>query len=99
MFNAESGFPVENREGLIVQNMNELSKAIHSAQSPESLKSILADFHLLCFIRSTDIMSIEDFKELCQIVTQAEGDVGKLNQINGWRTLEMLLKETGKHIV
>ncbi|KAG1445686.1 hypothetical protein G6F56_009827 [Rhizopus delemar] len=99
LFNAESGFPVENREGLIVQNMNELSKAIHSAQSPESLKSILADFHLLCFIRSTDIMSIEDFKELCQIVTQAEGDVGKLNQINGWRTLEMLLKETGKHIV
>ncbi|CAO3663438.1 unnamed protein product [Rhizopus stolonifer] len=95
LFNAESGFPVENREGLIVQNMNELSKAIHSAQSSESLKTILADFHLLCFIRSTDIMSVEDFKELCQIVTQAEGDIGKLNQINGWRTLEMLLKETG----
>ncbi|KAI9268771.1 NPL4 family-domain-containing protein [Sporodiniella umbellata] len=94
LFNPESSFPVENREGLTLQSMNTLSKAIKSASSTTPLKTILADFHLLCFIQSTDIMSPEEFKELCHIVTQPEKDVNQLEQLGSWKTLETLLKET-----
>ncbi|CEG77512.1 hypothetical protein RMATCC62417_12251 [Rhizopus microsporus] len=98
MFNSVSTFPVENREGLVHQSMSELAKTIDSAQNDDQLKNVLADFHLLCFIQSADILNPEEFKELCQIVTQPNGDMKKLRELNGWKTLELLLKETGKHI-
>ncbi|RCI01458.1 nuclear protein localization protein 4 [Rhizopus azygosporus] len=97
MFNPVSTFPVENREGLVHQSMGELAKTINSAQNDDQLKNVLADFHLLCFIQSADILNPEEFKELCQIVTQPNGDVKRLRELNGWKTLELLLKETGKH--
>ncbi|EIE81923.1 hypothetical protein G6F46_005649 [Rhizopus delemar] len=95
LFNSTSSFPVENREGLSHQSMSELAKVINSADNEEALKNALADFHLLCFIQSTDIMSPEEFRELCQIVTQFNSDIKRLNELNGWKTLELLLKETG----
>lgn len=78
--------------------MSELAKVINSADNEEALKNALADFHLLCFIQSTDIMSPEEFRELCQIVTQFNSDIKRLNELNGWKTLELLLKETGEPI-
>ncbi|ORE03078.1 polyubiquitin-tagged protein recognition complex, Npl4 component [Rhizopus microsporus var. microsporus] len=97
MFNSTSTFPVENRDGLAHQSMSELAKTIDSAQNDDQLKNVLADFHLLCFIQSADILNLEEFKELCQIVTQPNGDMKRLRELNGWMTLELLLKETGKH--
>lgn len=87
---------MENREGLVHQSMGELAKTIDSAQNDDQLKNALADFHLLCFIQSADILNPEEFKELCQIVTQPNGDMKRLRELNGWKTLELLLKETGK---
>lgn len=58
----------------------------------------MADFHVLCFIQSTDTFSREEFKQLCQIVTSKEGDIHQLSQMNGWNTLQMVLKEAGKFL-
>ncbi|KAI8098053.1 NPL4 family-domain-containing protein [Gilbertella persicaria] len=95
LFNPDSRFPVENREGLVHQDIGALSKIIQSAQTPQQLKTMLADFHVLCFIQSTDTLTSEEFKQLCQLVTQPEGDIEQLNQLNGWNTLQMVLKEAG----
>lgn len=96
LFNAESTFPVENREGLSHQDISALSKCIKSASTQEGLKKVLADFHVLCFIQSTDTFSPEEFKQFCRIVTSPDGNLDELNQLSGWNTLEMVLKEAGK---
>ncbi|CEP10539.1 hypothetical protein [Parasitella parasitica] len=93
LFNAESTFPIENREGLAHQDITALSRCINSAHTPDQLKKALADFHILCFIQSTDTFSPEEFNHLCRLVTSADGDMDELNHLNGWNTLRMVLKE------
>lgn len=78
--------------------MKSLAKCIQAAKGPEELKNALADFHVLCFIESTGTFSKEEFQQLCQLVTSKDGDISQLNQLNGWNTLEMVLKEAGKII-
>ncbi|GAA5804888.1 hypothetical protein HPULCUR_010397 [Helicostylum pulchrum] len=95
LFNPASTFPVENREGVTHQDMKSLAKCIQAAKGPEELKNVLADFHVLCFIESTGTFSKEEFQQLCQLVTSKDGDISQLNQLNGWNTLEMVLKEAG----
>ncbi|KAF1806301.1 NPL4 family-domain-containing protein [Mucor lusitanicus] len=95
LFNAESTFPVENREGLSHQDISALAKCIQSAHTQDELKKVLDDFHVLCFIQSTDTFSPEEFQQLCRIVTRPDGNIDELNQLNGWNTLQMVLKEAG----
>lgn len=59
----------------------------------------MADFHVLCFIQSTDTLNPEEFKQLCQIVTSKDGDITQLAHMNGWNTLQMVLKEAGKFLL
>jgi nuclear protein localization family protein 4 len=40
----------------------------------------------------------EEFKQLCSLVTSQDGDMDQLNHINGWNTLQMVLKEAGKEL-
>ncbi|GAN03833.1 endoplasmic reticulum and nuclear membrane proteinc Npl4 [Mucor ambiguus] len=95
LFHAESTFPVENREGLGHQDIATLAKCIKSAHTQDELKKVLNDFHVLCFIQSTDTFSPQEFKQLCRIVTSLDGNMDELNQLNGWNTLQMVLKEAG----
>ncbi|KAI8641292.1 NPL4 family-domain-containing protein [Parasitella parasitica] len=93
LFNAEPAFPIENREGLSHQDVSALSKCINSAHTSDQLKKVLADFHVLCFIQSTDTFSLEEFNHFCRLVTSADGNIDELNRLNGWNTLRMVLKE------
>lgn len=95
LFNSASTFPVENREGLVHQDVSALAKSINAASGPEELKTILCDFHILCFIQSTDTFTPAEFEQLCQIVTSKDGDISQLSHLNGWNTLQMVLKEAG----
>jgi hypothetical protein len=96
LFNQESTFPIENREGLVHQDVVALSKCVNAAHTPQALKKVLADFHVLCFIQSTDMFTPEEFRQLCSLATSQEGDMDQLNHINGWNTLQMVLREAGK---
>ncbi|KAI7903927.1 NPL4 family-domain-containing protein [Cokeromyces recurvatus] len=95
LFNSESSFPIENREGLEHQDLATLSKIILNAKTPEQLKAVLSDFHILCFIQSTDTLSSEEFNRLCQLIINKDEDINQLNKISGWNTLLMVLKELG----
>lgn len=81
------------------QDISALAKSINAASGPEVLKTILCDFHILSFIQSTDTFTLAEFEQLCQIVTSKDGDISQLSQLNGWNTLQMVLKEAGKNIV
>lgn len=77
--------------------MSSLAKVVQSTSGPEELKTVLADFHVLCFIESTGIFSPDEFQEFCQLVTNKENhDLSQLNQMSSWNTLQMLLNEAGK---
>jgi len=91
LFNPESAFPIENREGISPQTMAVFGKYINS--NAGQLRQLLCDFHLLCFIRSTDTLSAEEFRELCNIVIHPNEDIHKLELLNGWQTLRVLSRE------
>ncbi|KAI7896832.1 NPL4 family-domain-containing protein [Mucor mucedo] len=94
LFNPSSTFPIENRGGLVHQDIASLTKCLNGAKEPTDLKKALDDFHVLCFIQSLDIFTADEFKQFCQIVTSREGDISQINNLNGWNTLQMVIKET-----
>ncbi|KAI8365715.1 NPL4 family-domain-containing protein [Blakeslea trispora] len=95
LFSPEATFPIENREGLDHQDVSALSKAIRSANTPQELKSKLANFHVLCFIHFLDILSAEEFEQFCKVILSPEADMSLLDTMNGWHTLQMIVKEAG----
>ncbi|KAG0174507.1 nuclear protein localization protein 4 [Apophysomyces sp. BC1034] len=96
LFDTPQGYTVENRASVVHQDMGTLSRHLTQAKSPVELKKLLADFHLLCFIRSTDILSATEFKQLCETATKAENSVEVLESMDGWKTLMIVLKEAGE---
>ena len=93
LFYPDSTFPAENREGLAHQDMTALSKSLGAAKNPAELKTFLSDFHLLCYIQSTDTLTPVEFDQLCKIVTGKDEDISQLEQLHGWNTLQMVMKE------
>jgi nuclear protein localization family protein 4 len=74
--------------------MGSLAKVLSAAKSPQELKNRLSNFHILCFIKFTDMLSAEEFKLLCEVATSSK-DVSELDHSSGWQTLQMVLKESG----
>lgn len=95
LFHASPGYTVENRAALETQDVGSLSRYLNTADNPSELKKILSDFHVLCSIRSTNILKPQEFNKLCRIATVPEEDVNQLQQLDGWKTLMMVLKEAG----
>ncbi|KAI8989414.1 NPL4 family-domain-containing protein [Pilobolus umbonatus] len=95
LFNPESSFPIENREGINHQNMAALGNYINAASNNTQLRQLLCDFHVLCYIRLTDTLTPEEFKVLCNIVLHPNENIDQLDQINGWHTLRILANESG----
>lgn len=89
---------MENRQGLVHQDIAALAKYINLTNVPNELRNALADFHVLCFIQSTDTFTDEEFKQFCQIVINKESDISQIYNLNGWNTLQIVLKEAGKNI-
>ncbi|KAI8992135.1 NPL4 family-domain-containing protein [Mycotypha africana] len=93
LFNPESKFPIENREGLEHQSIYSLAKVLKSFDSVDNIRTALADFHILCFIQSLGAFSPEEFKRFCKLITSKESNIEELEQINGWNTLKILIQE------
>ncbi|KAF7725616.1 nuclear protein localization protein 4 [Apophysomyces ossiformis] len=93
IFNSPQNYIIENRAGLSHQDMGTLSRHLNQAKSSEDLKRLLADFHLLCFIRSMDIFSPAEFKILCETATKPDMGTEALENTDGWKTLLILSKE------
>ncbi|KAI9285477.1 NPL4 family-domain-containing protein [Umbelopsis sp. AD052] len=89
-------FPIENRTGLETQNLGKLSQRLSSCNSSAEYLTALSDFHLLCFIRSSGFLSTEEFTALCKAILQHDVDTfTSIQQSNGWKTLETVLRESG----
>lgn len=92
LFTASPGYVVENRiTGS--QDITSLAQYLNSATTPDDLKQSLSDFHLLCHIRSTRTFSDEEFSRLCKIATDKDAKVDELENMDGWKTLMMVMKE------
>ncbi|KAI8393556.1 NPL4 family-domain-containing protein [Radiomyces spectabilis] len=92
LFKSTAGYVVENRPGVAHQDMGTLSNHLLHVQSSSELKQVLSDFHLLCSIRSTEILGLAEFKKLCEIATQPNQSADELEHMEGWNTLIMVLK-------
>ena len=95
-FASVAPFPIENRTGLETQNLGKLSQRLSSCSSSAECLTALSDFHLLCFIRSSGLLSTEEFTALCRSIMQHDLDTfTSIQQSNGWKTLETVLRESG----
>ncbi|CAO3614385.1 unnamed protein product [Cunninghamella echinulata] len=68
-----------------------LGKYIYGKRGTD-LQQSLSNFRVLCTIRSMDILSAEEFNTVCEIATKKK-DINIIDQIQGWNTLMMVLKE------
>jgi nuclear protein localization family protein 4 len=90
-------FAIENRSGIESQSLGQVSQRLSSCSSPEDYLTALSDFHLLCYIRSSGLLSSEEFVALCKSVVQHDVQTfAQLQQSSGWKTLDMVLRESGK---
>ncbi|CAO3666119.1 unnamed protein product [Umbelopsis vinacea] len=88
-------FAIENRSGIESQSLGQVSQRLSSCSSPEDYLTALSDFHLLCYIRSSGLLSSEEFVALCKSVVQHDAQTfAQLQQSSGWKTLEMVLRES-----
>ncbi|GAB5592589.1 nuclear protein localization protein 4 [Umbelopsis nana] len=88
-------FAIENRTVLESQTLGQLSQRLSSCSSPADYLTALSDFHLLCFVRSSGLLSADEFNALCKaIVDRDVSAFAQLQQSGGWKTLEMVLRES-----
>jgi nuclear protein localization family protein 4 len=96
-FNSAIPFGIENRQGMESQNLGLLNQRLSSCNSAKDYLTSLSDFHLLCFIRSSGTLSPDEFNTLCKsIVQRDEQAFTQVQQSNGWKTLEMVSRESGE---
>lgn len=86
-------------DGVSHPDIGTLGKHLLSGNNKSDLRALLSDFHVLCAIRSMDILSKDEFKAVCDYATKApDSTIDSLEQLQGWQTLLMVLKEAGKLI-
>ncbi|KAI8093238.1 NPL4 family-domain-containing protein [Halteromyces radiatus] len=105
LVNVTNGFPQKpsplftdsrdlTAEGVSHPDIGTLGKHLLRGKSKDDLQALLSDFHVLCAIRSMDMLSREEFKIVCDIATKASDiNIDILDQLQGWQTLLMVLKE------
>jgi nuclear protein localization family protein 4 len=86
-------------DGVSHPDIGTLGKHLLSGKNKGDLRALLSDFHVLCAIRSMDVLSKDEFKIVCDYATKAsDNTLDSLEQLQGWQTLLMVLKEAGKLI-
>ncbi|KAI8898895.1 NPL4 family-domain-containing protein [Globomyces pollinis-pini] len=94
MFNDQSNF-IENRLGVMGnRNINQL-KELATLTSAEARLRFLSDFHLLIFLKESEILDQESIALLCLAIK--EKSVAHLNQLEqggSWQTLNMIIQES-----
>ncbi|CDS13979.1 hypothetical protein LRAMOSA06151 [Lichtheimia ramosa] len=89
LFHASPCYSIENRH-TSVQDVNTLSRYLNSSGD---LKQLLSDFHVLCFIRKLNMLNDDEFSVLCNVATKPDVPAEVLEQLTGWKTMTMVLKE------
>jgi len=103
-------FPIENRPGLEDQTvdrvMSELSKLkapdVHPGEESYKKRELalwLSDFHLVSFLQTTQLFSVEDMKVMIKAVTSPKLDedpsvIDPLLSTDGWQTLMTFTRES-----
>ncbi|KAK3828975.1 MAG: NPL4 family-domain-containing protein [Benniella sp.] len=92
MFNSSKDFPIENRDGAVIQSAESLHRYLESGK----LADLASNFHFLLFMRSMGILNdVDEMTQLVRIgVLHNEEDVDKLTHTPGWQTLMTVLKES-----
>ncbi|KAL0097607.1 NPL4 family-domain-containing protein [Phycomyces blakesleeanus] len=67
--------------------------AKYLSKTDGDLAQSLNDFNVLCAIKSTNVLSDEEFGLLCSIATQPGQSTFELEHTSGWKTLKMSLGE------
>ncbi|ORZ15764.1 NPL4 family-domain-containing protein [Absidia repens] len=105
LVNVTNGFPqnpsplfTDSRDltadGASHPDIGTLGKHLLGGKSNTDLRSLLSDFHVLCAIRSMDVLSRDEFKTVCDYATKkSDINIDSLDQLQGWQTLMMVLKE------
>jgi nuclear protein localization family protein 4 len=97
----QNTFPIENRQVTgQSQELTNLKKALNNSANGEALNSnkgikSVSDFHLLCFVRSLDILSKDEFALLCRVASTHDlSEAMQLLDTPGWQTLLTILQES-----
>ncbi|OZJ02659.1 hypothetical protein BZG36_04774 [Bifiguratus adelaidae] len=93
LFTNSPSFTIENRP-LEKQTVASLSKLTSASSS--DLATQLSDFHLLCYIQSTGVLSKDELRLLAGAATSKTTEpIEQLKASSGWETLMTVLRESG----
>lgn len=99
IFKSASGFPWSNRQAMgYSQDYHELKRYLYSAATSGNFNDLhekLANFHVLLYIHSLQILSAEEWPLLVAgaTATEFQEPLYKLSATPGWQTLVMILTE------
>ncbi|KAL3235327.1 Nuclear protein localization protein 4 [Nakaseomyces bracarensis] len=99
IFKSTTGFPWSNRQAMgYSQDYHELKRYLYSAATNGNFNDLhdkLANFHLLVYIHSLQILSAEEWALLVAgaTTTDYQEPLYKLSASPGWQTLVMILTE------
>ncbi|KAL7753812.1 nuclear protein localization protein 4 [Sorochytrium milnesiophthora] len=92
LFRSKSRYAIENRPSLEPQDLPSLGRQIQNGTALENV----SNFHALLHIHKLQILSAQEFQQLCQTVVR-QGTGNSLPNSGGWQTLLALLREQGAH--
>ncbi|CAG8491149.1 3632_t:CDS:2, partial [Acaulospora colombiana] len=93
LFISPTSFPVENRNGVETQSLRSLYKHLGLATSGNVHVNSVSDFHLLVFVKGTNLLDPGDFAALARLaISHEEKDAIQLSQSAGWQTLVTIMK-------
>ncbi|KAI9660184.1 MAG: nuclear protein localization protein 4 [Trizodia sp. TS-e1964] len=96
----EPAFPTENRQAIgESQELRDVARQLGLRKDSKSEDGInaISNFHLLCYLRSLNVLSKEEELILCKAATTHEVSDGYiLLQTPGWATLLAILEDSGE---
>ncbi|CAG8646349.1 4275_t:CDS:10 [Acaulospora morrowiae] len=99
LFVSPTSFPVENRDGVETQSLKNLYKHLGLANSGDVHVNSVSDFHLLTFVKGTNVLDMNDFAALARLATShEEKDALQLSQSAGWQTLVAIMKSENANL-
>ncbi|KAI9138562.1 NPL4 family-domain-containing protein, partial [Paraphysoderma sedebokerense] len=97
-------FPLPNRDGVESQSHSSLYRSLFGASSAGSnLTNSVSDWGLLLMVKKLGVLDSETFNLLCRVATTPNNDksldslIAKLTGTDSWRTMEMVLGESGQY--